>query len=60
MAINTDIVSNIACIECGGDIEYIGEPERLKCKNCQKEYQIINGIPIMGGIDDRLNDSKSK
>ena len=60
MAINADITSNIACIECGGDIEYIEKPECLKCKNCLKEFQIINGIPIMGGIDDRSNDSKSK
>ena len=42
------------------DIEYMEEPERLKCINCQKEYQIINGIPIMGGIDDRFDDFESE
>ena len=59
MAINLDMLSNIACIECGGDVEYIKEPECLRCKNCQKEYAIINGIPMMGGIDDRNDDSES-
>ena len=53
MAINLNMLANIACINCGGDVEYIEDPEHLVCKNCGKEYAIINGIPLMGGIDDR-------
>ena len=58
MSINLDMLTNIACIICGGDIEYIKEPEHLKCKKCNKEYAVINGIPMMGGIDDRINDAE--
>ena len=60
MAINPDLLSNIACIQCGGDVEYINNKDCLKCKSCQKEYKIIDGIPIMGGIDDRFDDSESQ
>lgn len=59
MAINLDMLSDIACIDCGGDVEYIQEPECLRCTNCKKEYQIIEGIPMMGGIDDRVDDPKA-
>ncbi len=59
MSINLNMLSNIACIECGCDVEYVQETEMLKCKNCRKEYKIINGIPLMGGIDDRLDDSEA-
>ena len=59
MSINLNILSDIACIDCGGDMEYIQESECLKCKNCKKEYLIIDGIPIMGGIDDRQKDKET-
>ncbi len=57
MAINKDMLSIIACIECGGDVEYIEDKDCLRCKSCQKEYKIIDGIPMMGGIDDRAQNS---
>ena len=53
MSINLDMLPDIACIKCGSDVEYIENPEHLVCKKCGKEYPIINGIPMMGGIDDR-------
>ena len=53
MSINLDMLTNIACIDCGGDVKYIENPEHLVCKNCGKEFTIINAIPMMGGIDDR-------
>ena len=28
------------------------------CKKCGKEYSIVNGIPLMGGIDDRIKNSE--
>ncbi len=55
MAINLDMLSDIACIQCGGDVEYIQELDCLRCKTCKKEYVINNGIPMMGGIDDRVD-----
>ncbi len=58
MSINLDMLANLACIVCGGDIEYIKNPERFKCKKCSKEYAVIDGIPLMGGIDDRVKDSE--
>jgi uncharacterized protein YbaR (Trm112 family) len=58
MSISLDMLSNLACINCGGDVEYIENPEHLACKKCGKEYLIINGIPLMGGIDDRIKDSE--
>ncbi len=59
MTINIDMLSDIACIQCGGDVDYIAKAECLRCKSCHKEYKIIDGIPIMGGIDDRFDDSES-
>ena len=57
MSINSDMLVNIVCNACSGDIEYISNPEHLRCKKCSKEYAVINGIPMMGGIDDRIKDS---
>ena len=58
MSINLDMLSNLACINCGGDVEYIENPEHLKCKKCSKVYPIVEGIPIMGGVDDREKNSE--
>jgi uncharacterized protein YbaR (Trm112 family) len=58
MSISLDMLSSLACINCGGDVEYIENPEHLTCKKCGKEYLIVNGIPLMGGIDDRIKDSE--
>ena len=58
MSFNLDMLENIACIKCGGDVEYIEKPEQLVCKKCGKEYPVINGIPMMGGIDDREKPSE--
>ncbi|MBQ3643772.1 MAG: hypothetical protein II961_04165 [Candidatus Riflebacteria bacterium] len=59
MAVNLDFISDIACIECGGNLDYIQKQECLRCKKCHKEYAIIEGIPIMGGIDDRVDDPEA-
>lgn len=58
MAFKSDVLDVIACIECGGDVEYIEKSDKLKCKNCHKEYNLIDGIPMMGGIDDRAENSE--
>ena len=58
MSANLDMLEIIACINCGGDVEYIEKPEHLVCKKCGKEYPIINGIPMMGGNDDREKSSE--
>jgi uncharacterized protein YbaR (Trm112 family) len=58
MSISLDMLSNLACINCGGNVEYIEKPEHLACKKCGKEYSIVNGIPLMGGIDDRIKNSE--
>ena len=54
-ALNQDVLNDLICLECKSDLEYVNEPECLRCKNCQKEYTIVNGIPMMGGMDDRAD-----
>lgn len=56
MSFNLDMLDVLACIDCGGSIEYIEKTDKLRCKSCLKEYEIINGIPMMGGKDDRVDD----
>jgi len=35
----------LACPKCKGDLELKGN--KLICKNCKKEYEIRDGIPIL-------------
>ncbi len=58
MSVNPDMLENVACINCGSDVKYIEKQEHLICKKCGKEYPIINGIPMMGGVDDREKSSE--
>jgi len=46
--IDEELLKIIACPKCKGDIEYIkGENEFFNCYNCNLQYPIKDGIPIM-------------
>jgi len=46
--IDEELLKIIACPKCKGDIEYVkGENECFNCHNCNLQYPIKDGIPIM-------------
>lgn len=52
MTFDQNILNDLICIDCKNDLEYMKESNSLICKNCHKEYAIIDEILMMGGIDD--------
>lgn len=37
----------LVCPECKGKLQYIEEFHQIKCTECGKQYQLIEGIPIL-------------
>ena len=37
----------LVCPRCRGELKYQTEPPTLNCENCQLQYQIREGIPIL-------------
>lgn len=45
--IDSKILDILACPACRGDLEYSAKDEKLTCVDCKKEFQVVNGIPVM-------------
>lgn len=45
--IDSKILDILACPACKGDVEYNAKEEIIKCTSCDKEYRVVDGIPMM-------------
>lgn len=45
--IDTKLLDILACPRCRGDVEYNAKDEKLTCIECEKQYPVIEGIPVM-------------
>ena len=47
MALNPELLKILACPQCKGDLNIVGNEEGLECTQCQVVYPIRNEIPVM-------------
>ena len=42
-----DLLEDLVCPKCKGELEYRQSPESLKCGHCHLVYAVKDDIPIM-------------
>ena len=45
--IDNKLLDILACPACKGDVKHDSEKNVIKCSNCDREYPIKDGIPVM-------------
>ncbi len=47
MSINSNLSDILVCPKCMGDLEHEEDSVYLTCNECELQYHVKNGIPIM-------------
>lgn len=42
-----DLLEMLVCPACKQELDYRQNPESLKCRQCNRVYQVKDGLPIM-------------
>ena len=47
MAISAQLIEKLACPNCGGDLTYQVNQDRMDCRSCKLSYSITDDIPVL-------------
>ncbi len=53
--LSKELLDLMCCPKCHGDLNYEPDKDTLNCKECGKNYQVKNDIPIMI-VDNELSE----
>jgi len=47
VAISTQLMEKLVCPNCGGDLQYQVEQDRIDCPVCKLGYSVMDDIPVL-------------